>query len=1151
MRKHLFWKAPLALMAVLAGAGVTAASAADVDLIGHWAFDDGAGIAAVDSAGTNNGVLIGGPTWRTVGRIGGALAFDGIDDLVDLGVPDYTVPPFDLTNQLTIAIWMRADDFGASDARLISRAIGTAEQDHVWMVSTVGETGLRFRLKTSGVTSTLVSGTDLLQTARWHHVAAVYDGAEMRLYLDGEEVAAVAKTGPVDAGLTAEVALGNQPPGAGSRPFDGQLDELRLYRRALASAEILDLAFPAANQPPWAEFTANPAMGRPPLQVSFDALSSVDADGSIVSYAWDFGDGTTGSGLQIDHTFGDLGDFTVVLTVTDNDGITATSSLVIVVTENPDIPFTHDVIDDNPPALTHSKAAGDVDGDGLQDVLVAGGGSGEGLFWYRNPTWERSTIVPPGVSGFTTDMIMGDADGDGDLDAVIPKGFDIGIETFWYENPRPAGDPAAGPWTEHTIGVAGAHDVEAGDFDGDGRLDVVVRWGATTLFLQVADDVWTSVVLNTRSSEGLEVFDLDADGDQDVVINGRWLENPLPGGDPGQGPWIEHDIDTNWPGAVRVHATDLDANGHADVIFAASESAGERLSWYSTLDPVNGPWTEHIIANQADYVHSLEAADMDLDGDLDVVTAEMHQSTDPDEVIVHLNEGGGLGWRPQVVALTGSHNLIATDMDADGDVDLVGANHALPPLEMWRNELNPGARLSLEQWQRVVVTANMPWQAIFIEPVLIDDDDLPDIVTGGWWFRNPGSATAVWERFDLGLPLRNMAAVHDFDGDGDQDVIGTEGVGFASNSDFVWAQNDGLGGFTVIENIPSASGSFLQGTTVARLQAGGPQEVVLSWQNGFDTQMLTVPESPATEPWSWRVAANASLGEGLDYGDIDRDGDLDILQGTQWLRNEGGDVWTAIELFPPTPPGEPDRVYLVDLNRDGRLDALVGYGHDRPYGSVAWFEQPPVASDQWLEHVVDHPFNPGSLDIADLDLDGDVDIVMGEHNLHNPTASELQIYENLDGFGISWRPHLVYLGDEHHDAARLFDVEGDGDLDIVSIGYTHERMMIYENLSSHIQAAAAPDEGGTAVPSRLTISPAYPNPFNPATHLRYDLPTAARVNLAVYDIRGRLVAQLVDRQQGAGRHEVLFAPRGLASGVYLAHLKAGGQVRTMRMTLVK
>ena len=60
-----------------------------------------------------------------------------------------------------------------------------------------------------------------------------------------------------------------------------------------------------------------------------------------------------------------------------------------------------------------------------------------------------------------------------------------------------------------------------------------------------------------------------------------------------------------------------------------------------------------------------------------------------------------------------------------------------------------------------------------------------------------------------------------------------------------------------------------------------------------------------------------------------------------------------------------------------------------------------------------------------------------------------------------------------------------------------------------------------------------------------------RVSLAVYDVRGRLVASLVDRDQGAGPHEVTWTAKGLASGVYLAHLKAGGQVRTSRMLLLK
>ena len=74
--------------------------------------------------------------------------------------------------------------------------------------------------------------------------------------------------------------------------------------------------------------------------------------------------------------------------------------------------------------------------------------------------------------------------------------------------------------------------------------------------------------------------------DLDAVINGRWLENPLPAGDPGLVTWTEHVIDTDWPNATRIHAVDLDVDGQPDVIFAASESTGERLSWYGTADPV-------------------------------------------------------------------------------------------------------------------------------------------------------------------------------------------------------------------------------------------------------------------------------------------------------------------------------------------------------------------------------------------------------------------------------------------------------------------------------------------------------------------------------------------------------------------------------------
>ena len=79
---------------------------------------------------------------------------------------------------------------------------------------------------------------------------------------------------------------------------------------------------PPTNQSPTASFTANPTSGIAPLEVAFDASNSSDSDGSIISYAWDFKDGNTGSGETINHTFSSIGNYDVELTVTDNTSIT-------------------------------------------------------------------------------------------------------------------------------------------------------------------------------------------------------------------------------------------------------------------------------------------------------------------------------------------------------------------------------------------------------------------------------------------------------------------------------------------------------------------------------------------------------------------------------------------------------------------------------------------------------------------------------------------------------------------------------------------------------------------------------------------------------------------------------------------------------------
>ncbi|MFA5719009.1 MAG: PKD domain-containing protein, partial [Desulfobulbaceae bacterium] len=99
--------------------------------------------------------------------------------------------------------------------------------------------------------------------------------------------------------------------------------------------EVVLLPEGAANSPPTAVIASSATVGSAPLQVQFDGSSSSDSDGSIVSYRWDLGDGSTATGAQVTHTYNTAGTFTAQLTVTDNDGLSASASTPVLVTQPP------------------------------------------------------------------------------------------------------------------------------------------------------------------------------------------------------------------------------------------------------------------------------------------------------------------------------------------------------------------------------------------------------------------------------------------------------------------------------------------------------------------------------------------------------------------------------------------------------------------------------------------------------------------------------------------------------------------------------------------------------------------------------------------------------------------------------------------------
>ncbi len=204
-------------------------------LVAHWPLDENSGTVAADATTAHDGTLVNGPVWSpAAGVVSGALEFDGVDDRVALSTIELGGPA------MTIAFWFRADDFDQMDGRFISKAAGVQPDDHTWMVSTINDTGLRFRLRTGGTTTTLASATGTIATDTWTHVVARYDGQSMQVYRDAELIAETGKSGPIDVDPTRPVALGDQP--QGTRPFDGMLDDVRIYDRALLLVEIVALA---------------------------------------------------------------------------------------------------------------------------------------------------------------------------------------------------------------------------------------------------------------------------------------------------------------------------------------------------------------------------------------------------------------------------------------------------------------------------------------------------------------------------------------------------------------------------------------------------------------------------------------------------------------------------------------------------------------------------------------------------------------------------------------------------------------------------------------------------------------------------------------------------------------------------------------------
>jgi hypothetical protein len=393
--------------------------------------------------------------------------------------------------------------------------------------------------------------------------------------------------------------------------------------------------------------------------------------------------------------------------------------------------------------------AADLDDDGDLDVLSASS-LDDKIAWYENRTIHRSAAFPAQATISTAadaarSVFAADVDGDGDLDVLSASAGDDKIA--WYENTDAAGSFGA----QQVISTLanGAFSVCSADVDGDGDWDVLsasqfdgkIAWYENT---DAAGSFGTQQVISTAASSARSVFaaDVDRDGDLDVLSASAgddkiaWYENTDRAGSFGG----QQVISTAAAEARSVFAADVDGDGDPDVLSASSLDS--KIAWYNT-DGAGSFGAQQVISTAANGAWSVFAADLDRDGDLDVLSGSMNDS----EIAWYENTDGSGSFGAQRVIATGGgvnrRSVFAADLDGDGDPDVLSASRDKDEVAWYENTDGSG---SFGDEQIISTAADGPFSALAAD---LDGDGDLDVLSPSVdddtiaWYENRGGQFAL------------------------------------------------------------------------------------------------------------------------------------------------------------------------------------------------------------------------------------------------------------------------------------------------------------------------------------------------------------------------------------------------------------------------